>query len=236
MDKILVWAYGGRGDTIHMARYIDWLHSKGLKVYVECQSEMLPIMQRMADHAYVRPDDYSLPFGKMPHVAFCSLPRLHMMTEGGDGSPLWDGPYLKALNPLKFAKRTIGVCWHGSRAWVHDHIRSMPDDVGQNMAESIVKLGFDVAPLMPDVNPGLRTYEDTMNIIAGCDYVVTTDTSISHLAPAMGSKTFIMLGSLIDWRWHREGESDWYPGTKIIRSNPFDWQDSIGQLLECLKQ
>ena len=59
--------------------------------------------------------------------------------------------------------------------------------------------------------------------------VVTTDTSLAHLAGALGVPTTVLLGKVPDWRWLREGDStDWYPSMQLVRQTEMgDWDDVV---------
>jgi hypothetical protein len=95
----------------------------------------------------------------------------------------------------------------------------------------------DVAALeaMPNVfhiGPQFRDFADTAAVIALLDLVITSDTSVAHLAGAMGKSVWVMLSPGCDWRWMRvRADSPWYPSARLFRaSTPGDWADVAEQL------
>ena len=63
------------------------------------------------------------------------------------------------------------------------------------------------------------------------DHVVTADTSVAHLAGALGVPTTLLLGKVPDWRWLREGDTTpWYPNMKLVRQDKMGtWKEVIAQ-------
>jgi hypothetical protein len=78
----------------------------------------------------------------------------------------------------------------------------------------------------------LDKFEDTIYAISQMDMVVTVDTSIAHIAGALGVPVKIMVSFLPDWRWLLwRDDSPWYPSMKIYRQPlPGDWQSVIMQV------
>lgn len=62
-------------------------------------------------------------------------------------------------------------------------------------------------------------------MIAQLDLVIAVDTSVAHLACALGTPTWLLLATPGDWRWlHGREDSPWYPTAKLFRqSEPGDW-------------
>ena len=65
------------------------------------------------------------------------------------------------------------------------------------------------------------------SIIANCDLVITSDTSIAHLAAGMGKPTWCLLQFVPDWRWGTHGGTTfWYPSMKLFRQKERNnWED-----------
>jgi ADP-heptose:LPS heptosyltransferase len=83
----------------------------------------------------------------------------------------------------------------------------------------------------------LADFEDTAAVIALCDLVITVDTSVAHLAAAMGANTWILLPFWPDWRWTLTGEhSPWYPGARLFRQGADnDWGPVIARVKSALE-
>ena len=73
-------------------------------------------------------------------------------------------------------------------------------------------------------------------LIESLDLVITVDTSVAHLAGALGKPVWIMLAALPDWRWGASGnESVWYPSARLFRQQtPGDWSGVVAQLVDAL--
>jgi tetratricopeptide (TPR) repeat protein len=80
-----------------------------------------------------------------------------------------------------------------------------------------------------DVTP---SFEDTAAVIQSLDLVITIDTSVAHLAGALGKPCWVLLKFGGDWRWHLEGsESAWYPSARIYRQRaPGDWGSAVREV------
>jgi len=79
---------------------------------------------------------------------------------------------------------------------------------------------------------------DTAAAIAQLDLVITVDTSIAHLAGALGKPVWVLLTFLPDWRWmlHRE-DTPWYPTMRLFRqTQPDDWEGVLDRVSQALLQ
>ena len=66
----------------------------------------------------------------------------------------------------------------------------------------------------------IMDFADTAALIAHLDLVISVDTSVAHLAAAMGSPTWVLLPSIPDWRWMLDRkDSPWYPGVRLYRQD-----------------
>src|SRR5262249_15198441 len=93
-----------------------------------------------------------------------------------------------------------------------------------------------LAQRMLDVTSGIRDFGDTAAIIAELDLVISPDTSIAHVAGAMGKPVWMLDRYHTDWRWRLEGErSPWYPTMRIFRQQRFgQWREPIERLAVAL--
>jgi tetratricopeptide (TPR) repeat protein len=139
----------------------------------------------------------------------------------------------------------VGVAWAGNPRYKADAQRSMhvktlvpllqtPGIEWVSLqkgpaAEQISQLDRDIS--LWDGSGGDRDLADTAALIAGLDLVITTDTSIAHLAGAMANPVWILLPHLADWRWGNVGETTpWYPTARLYRqANPGDWAGLLGR-------
>ena len=80
-----------------------------------------------------------------------------------------------------------------------------------------------------------NAFQDTMLLIKNVDGVVTTDTSLAHISLNMNIDTYVLLTIGCEWRWLREGNTNWYPNAKLIRQKKYgDWKQVISSLISSL--
>jgi len=99
-------------------------------------------------------------------------------------------------------------------------------------------LRYPVETLGEDFDPGPDLFLDTAAAMKACDLFITPDTSVAHLAGALGVPTWIALPYLADWRWlnDRRG-SPWYPSVRLFRQRRRgDWSDVFAEMAERLAQ
>lgn len=138
----------------------------------------------------------------------------------------------RAVNQVAEGRFKVGICWQGSPDNVADATRSIPLDAFAPLAMSGVCLivlqkdhGLDqlARHRFPTVqfdrlDEDRGPFEDTAAIMRNLDLVVTADTSIAHLAGAMGVPVWIALSARPDWRWLlNRDDSPWYPTAKLFR-------------------
>jgi hypothetical protein len=89
-----------------------------------------------------------------------------------------------------------------------------------------------------DLEPRLGDFGDLAVIIDQLDLVITVDTSVAHMAGALGKKVWMLLSHVADWRWMLEGETTpWYPTMRLFRqTRPGDWSGVIERVAEVLSR
>ena len=85
---------------------------------------------------------------------------------------------------------------------------------------------------MEDMTSHIYDFADTAALIMNLDCVVTVDTSVAHLAGAMGKPVYLLLPYCADWRWGKGRETTpWYPYMRLIRQEkPNDWKGPLSRL------
>jgi hypothetical protein len=120
----------------------------------------------------------------------------------------------------------IGLVWRGSPQHARDALRSMPAELYRPLSALPIALyslqvpASDVPGFAIDLGRDIESYEDSAAIIAQLDLVITVDTSVAHLAGALGTPAWILLahGEACDWRWLRERtDSPWYASARLFR-------------------
>ena len=91
---------------------------------------------------------------------------------------------------------------------------------------------------LPDVDSSSGAFMDTAAIMQQLDLVISSDTSIVHLAGALARPTFLVLGVVPDWRWMLDRrDSPWYPSLRLFRQQRFgDWGEPFREIVAGVRQ
>jgi hypothetical protein len=219
VKRLLVWREQGLGDEIHFARYVPELARRGIDVTLLCNPGMARLFRNLP--ATVVPLSGSVRLDGA-FDAWCLLGSLPLRL----GSPA-DIPAPLRITATPRITGKVGVMTSGSPRHFNDANRSMPAPAAARL------LALPGAVSLRPEDTGARDFQDTADIVAGLDCVVTVDTSIAHLAGSLGKRTFVLLPKLgQDWRWLRAREdSPWYPAVRILRqAEAGDWHGLIDQL------
>jgi hypothetical protein len=191
-------------------------------------------------------------------VALISLP--HLLDT--DLSSVPNGvPYLKAEAELEAHWRArigmdgfrIGISWQGNPRGEIDLGRSVPlrDFVrlshipGVRLISLQKDVGLDQLSELPNdakietlgvLDNGDDAFVDTAAVMTNVDLVITCDTSIAHLAGALGRPTWVVLKRVPDWRWMLDrSDSPWYPTLRLFRQRERDdWVSVFSEIEESL--
>ena len=248
---ILVHSEQGLGDSIQFARYIPMLARAGATVVLEVQQELNSLLSRLAgvSRIVVRGEalpafDVQCPLGSLPlalKTQLATVPaEIPYLAADENRIAKWR-PRLEALK-----KPRVAIAWAGNVGHANDRNRSialsMLKPLWENDASQFVSLqrelrGSDANELknMPGilhVGDELADLDDTAAVIALCDLVISVDTSVAHLAAAMGQPTWILLPFSPDWRWTLDGaHSPWYPAARLFRQPQLgDWASVIARV------
>ena len=210
--SILVWLEQGYGDQIMFARFVPVLAALGASVSILTPPPLTRLLAALPARIIEAAGAVSIPrhdYWIMP----ASIPgRLGVTAE-----TLPRAPYL----PGAASGAGLGVAWRGDPRHPNDAHRSLPPALGA----ALLALPGAVSLLPEDT--GAADFEATAALIRGLARVVTVDTSIAHLAGAMGKPTWVLLPALnCDWRWQGgRADSPWYPSARLFRQPaPGAWE------------
>ncbi len=250
---LLLWSEQGFGDMIQFARFAKELKSryKELKLKVEVRSELVDLFrdQEYFDEVIARGEskgefDYQLALMSLPHLLKTTAKNL----------PTYEG-YIE-LKDSEFdieiddKKLNIGVVWSASvtsesyegRVFGLKYYESLMRDKDIKLFSLQVGDSGDIKNYTTkeiiDLEPKLTSFKESFKAIDKLDLVITSDTSVAHLAGAMGKKCFVMLQKDAEWRWGLDSKkSIWYPNTTLIRqSKQGDWDSAFKKLKKELER
>jgi tetratricopeptide (TPR) repeat protein len=243
---ILLHSEQGFGDTIQFCRYVPLVAARGARVVLEVETPLQRLMATLAGTTHVLTNGGPLPDFDL-HCPLLSLPlafgtKLETIPSSG--------PYLRAplQNLTNWETRLgekrrprIGLAWSGNAAHERDAERSISLAALLpllNIDATFVSLQKDVRPAdaavldqcgdMLHFGDAIGDFADTAALISTLDLVISVDTSIAHLAGALGSPVWVLLSYIPDWRWLLDRDSSpWYPTARLFRQNDTRTWDSV---------
>ena len=249
--RLLVHAEQGLGDTIQFARYLPLLREQGASLLFECHPPLTELLQS------VDPQIPVTAFGETDvscfdlHAPLLSLP--HLLGAGGEipsRTPYLAAPparhqFWERVLDLKRKTFKVGLCWQGKS--YPDPLRSCPADALTPLAGiagvEYFSLQADQTIVRPDLaihdlSMALLDFSDTAAVISRLDLVITIDTSVAHLAGALGKPAWVMLPKAPDWRWGISGDTTvWYPGMRLFRmEKKSNWHEMIRRVAGTLQE
>ena len=249
---ILVFSEQGLGDALQFSRYIPLLAATGARVIFEVQQRLLELMQPWEGAARVISTSDPLPAVEFK-TPLMSLPRLL-------GTTLHTIPssprYLKAdpervrrwQAQLGDRKRPrIGLTWSGNPNQPEDRYRSVPLAL---LVEALPRefeyfcLQREIRPAdraVLEANPQIRNidadFPETAALCECLDLVISSCTSIAHLAGALGRPLWLLLSANADWRWLLDrSDTPWYPTATLYRQSRLgDWTEPLAAVARDIK-
>jgi len=260
---ILLHSEQGLGDTLQFCRYASLVAARGARAILEVQAPLHELMSSLVGASKIISKGDLLPEFDF-HCPLLSLPlafetRLETIPS--------DNPYLRApsqalmnwsarLGPTRRSR--VGLVWSGNAGHKRDRERSialhtllplLDIDATFVSLQKEMRSG-DVAALKDHgdiLNFGdeLRDFSDTAALISQLDLVIAVDTSVAHLAGALGKPVWLLLTYVPDWRWLLDrDDSPWYPTARLFRQNDTrEWhsvvirvREALLQFIECQRQ
>jgi tetratricopeptide (TPR) repeat protein len=254
---ILLQAEQGLGDTIQFARYVPLLARSGATVVLEVQPELKALLASVSGVASCHARAEALPLFDV-YCPMGSLPLAFKTERSNIPSEL---PYLSA-DPTRteywrervasLPGKRIAIAWAGHARHANDRNRSVELD---RLAPLLAIDGVSFLSIQRDLRDGdaerlsrhpnvthvgadLNDMGETAALLSCVDLTIAVDTSVVHLAGALGRDAWVMLPFAADWRWGvSEERSAWYPPLRLFRQSAHsDWDGVIARLRDALAE
>ena len=251
-ERLLIVSEQGLGDTLQYMRYIPYLRNQGLKISFCAQQKLHSLIKSSGidQNPLMLKDAREFMEGKW--IPLLSLPRY---LEINAAKTIITEPYIYSTNQLKKKwekilskekRPIIGINWQGNPKAEKKGLngRSLPLETfsiltaNKNFKFLSLQKGFGSEQLdncsfvnhfvecQPEINNTWDFLENAA-IIENCDLIITSDTSIAHLAGGLGKATWLLLQLIPEWRWGLERENTmWYPSMRLFRQKDRNnWQE-----------
>lgn len=238
---------GGYGDQIINLRFAKNFNDLGAKVIVSCSKHMFDLFKDIEwIHQLVDLNaaagvycDYWIPAMNAPQLLNMSY------------DDLWTRPYINHIQKanIKSKKLKVGLRWSGNPKFEHEQHRKFEPQLMLNLCRENTNVDFyslqkdndiieDLPDNVTDLQHTLLNWTDTAKIIADLDLVISSCTSVAHLAAAMGKPTWIVIPALPYYVWSQPGnKSKWYgDNLTLYRQQVYgDWQAPFDQIKKDLR-
>ena len=240
---ILLHSEQGLGDTIQFCRYARLVAALGARVVMELPEPLLDLLKDLAGvsefiakGSALPAFDYHCPLLSLPLAFKTDLGTVPTLPRylGADGERIakWRARLGERTKPR------IGLVWSGNIDHKDDHNRSMSlTDLLKHLPAryQYVSLQREVREAdqallaaRSDIlhfGDELKDFADTAALCEQMDLIISVDTSVAHLAGALGKPVWILLPFRPDWRWLLERtDSPWYPSARLFRQEKMgDW-------------
>ena len=260
---LLVWAEQGLGDQIQFVRYIPLVAGGDAEVVVQCDRPLVRLFEQVPGASRIVPNGERWP----PFDFHCPIVSLARVMGTRMTSIPAEVPYLRAEAELAAQWRDklshlsgirAGLVWAGSRLGNMPILESFDQrrslalreflplwDVRNVTFISLQKgtAAREVQVLTPDhpladFTDDLHDFADTAALVENLDLVISVDTSVAHLAGAMGKPVWILCRLGGDWRWLLDRtDSPWYPSARLFRQRRYmEWEPVVRDLQAALQE
>jgi hypothetical protein len=254
---VLVQAEQGLGDTLQFLRWVPRLDAQCRRVDLQVQPELVGFLRRQWPGRRIGALGDRGASDVDCRIALLSLPLALAISDPGSATPYLDADparieaWAGRLPPSPAGY--VGVGWRGNPRKRHDPQRSLPLEALRPWLETAERRGLLAVSLQRDVHesertwlgqfrnvhiPGgdLRDFDDTAAVMALARQVVSVDTSLIHLAGALGRPAVVLLRFCSDWRWGVDRpDGATYRSVRALRQPaPGDWASVVRRLVDLL--
>lgn len=255
---LLIHTEQGLGDAIHFCRYAPMLESLGAKVVLEVPASLVSLLSSLKGNFIIVEKGKDLPDFDMV-CPIMSLPLAFKTTVETIPATV---PYLHAKQDKQVewrqrlgnkTKPRVGLVWSGSMTNKIDLNPCSRRNIPLEQLQALFELPIEFHALQTEVRPEdaavlstltqihshqdeLKDFSDTAALVHEMDLVISTCTSVAHLAGAMGQPTWVLLPFSPDYRWMLDrADSPWYPTATLIRQHEIgNWSNVVSEVTQRL--
>lgn len=248
---LLVYYEAGFGDVIMFSRYLPIVRKLCKKLILICQKPLSPLFASNKQLGIDEIIDTFVPESNIDfdvHIPLLSLP--YALGLKNDDVFAFSGGYLYAENGLKDEYKSkyfnndkikIGIKWQGNTYTETDRVipaekfNELTDIKNTEFYSLQTFAGSEKAFCLSnitDIGKDLIDFAQTAAVISNIDLVICNDTSLAHLAGAMGVPCWVILPYDVNWRWHTDlSKCDWYTNVRLFRQKSFgDWDSVFAEI------
>jgi hypothetical protein len=246
--RLLVLGEQGLGDIVMMARYLPLLVARAREVIVDCQLPAVPLLAANFPGCRFHSSENGGPTAVDCDcwIGMMSLPRWFDTT--AETVPATAGYLVAPAEQAEYWHRRcrelarpraprVGLAWSGNPRHRADRRRSLAwsqiegfvrQSDGMDFFAMQTSVPTAPPPNLIDVSEEMLTLADTAALVAEMDLVITVDTSVVHIAGALGKETWLLLPHRYEWRWSLAGErNNWYDSVRVFRLERCGVWDSL---------
>jgi len=226
---ILLYLEGGLGDQIHQIRYAKNIADRGNKVVVSCTGALVPLLNDVAGVSAVV--QHGAEYGVYHDYWVAGMSAVVPL--GFELEDIAGTPYINKPLAIKGYRKRIGLRWSGSKAFEDQHHKLFPAEL---LFDAVKDSGYEFISLQRDADleykpfwvkdVPLDSWHDAQAAIASCDLVISSCTSVSHLAAAMGVETWVVTPIMPYFLYALDGDrTPYYDSMRLFRQEVYgDWQ------------
>lgn len=232
---------GGLGDEIINFRFASHFRDKGATVVICCSASLAPLF---SSHGFVCVTEPALGY---VHYDFWVPAMSSPYVLGHDYSTLPGGAYINRVEPRgeRDGRLRVGLRWGGNIDQkdlepTRKIVAADLIDCARGLDVQLVSFQRDadlVGVPFEDLRDSLATWDDTRAWLCGLDLLITSCTSVAHMAAAMGIQTWILVPILPYYTWAIPGpKTAWYQSTTLFRQTTAgSWKEPLSKITIELK-
>lgn len=249
-ETLLVHCDQGVGDCIMFSRYLPFLSKKFKTVKIFLPKSIMGLYKR-AFKKYTNFQYYKLSKRHPSCDKYTILSNLpHYLNKPLSNIPYSKGYYCASKTKVKkykdiinSPKYKVGIVWEaGAAGWRELLNRTLNISMFEPFLKNknVQYYSLQVNPAMDnykeydiiDLGKDFKDFDDTAGALMNLDLIITVDTSVAHLAGALGVKTFMLLPYCPDWRWFdNDKKTEWYDSITIFKQkNSKSWDNVINNV------